>query len=224
MNETRLIEQQSAEVHVPPPSRPAGFMPAKRLVQAVFALFVLPRLMAYWIARLLMGRRALSASSESIARIPGLRGVYMRQAFYRQTLEHCGQDTYFGWLSVFSMAEARVGNRVYIGRYCSLGYADLGDEALLADGVQVLSGGREHDQAADAEATIHQQGQSYRRVRIGRGAWIGAGAIIMADVGDGAIVGAGSVVNRPLPDRCVAVGAPARVIKTISTDQPTSTD
>jgi acetyltransferase-like isoleucine patch superfamily enzyme len=193
-------------------------------VQFLFLLLALPRLMAYAIGRAVLGRQALSSSSESIARVPGLRGVYMRQAFYCQTLAHCGQDVYFGWLSAFSMPEARIGERVYIGRNCSIGFADIGDEALLADGVQILSGGHEHNSATEDGATIHQQGQSYYRVRIGRGAWIGAGAIIMADVGEGTVVGAGSVVNRPLPDHCVAAGVPARVIKSISVNPPVNQD
>ncbi len=43
---------------------------------------------------------------------------------------------------------------------------------------------------------MHDQDQTYRCVCIGRGAWIGAGAIIMADVGEKAIIGAGAVVTR----------------------------
>jgi acetyltransferase-like isoleucine patch superfamily enzyme len=202
-------------IRVAPASRPTGFMLAKRGIQAIFTVLALPRLISYWISRMLLGRRSFGASSESIARTPGLRGVYLRQAFYRHTLEQCGQDVYFGWLSVLSMPEARVGDRAFIGRFCSIGFAEIAEEALLADGVQILSGGREHDQALAPGESIQEQGQSYSRVRIGRGAWIGAGAIIMADVGEGTIVGAGAVVNRPLPSHCVAVGAPARVIKTL---------
>jgi len=209
------VMPDATEIHVLPSQRPPGFVPAKRAIQGIFTLLALPRLVIHGICRLLLGRRAFSAASESIARKPGLRGVYLRQAFYRQTLEHCGQDIYFGWLSVFSMPEARVGKKAYIGRFCSIGFADIEDEVLLADGVQILSGGQEHTQAGSEAGTIHQQGQSYRRVRIGRGAWIGAGAIVMADVGAGTIVGAGAVVNRPLPERCVAVGTPARVIKSL---------
>jgi acetyltransferase-like isoleucine patch superfamily enzyme len=51
-------------------------------------------------------------------------------------------------------------------------------------------------------------------VRVGQGAWIGNGAIVMADVGRDAIVGAGAVVTTPIPDRAIAVGVPARVIRT----------
>ena len=47
------------------------------------------------------------------------------------------------------------------------------------------------------------------------GAHIGIGAIIMPGVtiGEGAIIGAGSVVTKDIPPYCVAVGAPAKVIK-----------
>ncbi|MCE9556459.1 MAG: acyltransferase [Planctomycetes bacterium] len=202
-----------AEVRVSPPQRTSGFKLAKRGVQGLFTLLAVPRLVAYWIFQRLLGRRAFGSSSESIARVPGLRGVYLRQAFYRRTLVQCGQDVYFGWQSVFSMPEAKVGERAYIGRFCSIGYADIGEGALLADGVQILSGGHEHEESADPHGVIQDQAQSYRCVRIGAGAWIGASAVIMADVGAGCIVGAGAVVNRPLPDHCVAVGVPARIVK-----------
>jgi acetyltransferase-like isoleucine patch superfamily enzyme len=203
-----VVESDSAE-------RSERFLMAKRCLQAAFALAVLPRLASYAIALAVLGRRAFGASSESIARIPGLRGVYARQAFYRRTLAHCGPDVYFGWMSVFSMHEARVGQRVFIGRFCSLGFADLGDEVMLADGVQVLSGGREHTRD-DPSASIQSQRQSYQRVRIGRGSWIGAGAIVMADVGEHCIIGAGAVVNKPIPDHSLAVGVPARVVKSLA--------
>lgn len=51
-------------------------------------------------------------------------------------------------------------------------------------------------------------------VRIGSGAWIGENVcIIAANVGKNAIIGANSVVTKDIPDYCVAVGIPARVIK-----------
>ena len=52
-------------------------------------------------------------------------------------------------------------------------------------------------------------------VEIKDGAWIGGGAIILPGVtiGKNSIVGAGSVVNCSIPDDCVAVGNPCRVIK-----------
>lgn len=55
----------------------------------------------------------------------------------------------------------------------------------------------------------------YKPVVINDGAHIGIGSIIMPGVtiGKGAVVGAGSVVTRDVPDYSVAVGVPAKVIK-----------
>ena len=52
-------------------------------------------------------------------------------------------------------------------------------------------------------------------IHIKQGAHIGIGAIIMPGVtiGKGAIIGAGAVVTKDIPDYCVAVGVPAKVIK-----------
>lgn len=194
------------------PARRPSFVALKRCVQFVFCVLVLPRLAWHKIGEVTLGVRAFSGASESIAKIPGMRGVYSRQAFYRRTLQACGLDCYFGWNSVFSMREAQLGDRVYIGRFCSLGYAQIESDSMLADGVQVLSGGREHG-TDETEANMHDQGQSYCPVRIGHACWIGANAVIMADVGANSIVGAGAVVNKPIPKDSVAVGVPARVVK-----------
>ncbi len=52
-------------------------------------------------------------------------------------------------------------------------------------------------------------------VVVKEGAWIGANSIILPGVtiGKNSVVGAGSVVTKSIPDYCVAVGNPARVIK-----------
>ncbi|MDR2054386.1 MAG: acyltransferase [Desulfovibrio sp.] len=52
-------------------------------------------------------------------------------------------------------------------------------------------------------------------VVIGDYAWIGMNSLILKGVtiGEGAVVGAGSVVCRDVPPRCLAAGAPARVIR-----------
>lgn len=56
---------------------------------------------------------------------------------------------------------------------------------------------------------------------IKQGAWIGAGASIMAGVtiGKYAIVGAASVVTHDVGDYEVVVGSPAKVIKTLDADK-----
>ena len=51
---------------------------------------------------------------------------------------------------------------------------------------------------------------------LGNDVWLGAHVIVLKGVtiGDGAVIGAGSVVTRDVPPRSVAVGSPARVVKT----------
>lgn len=52
-------------------------------------------------------------------------------------------------------------------------------------------------------------------IRIGDGTWIGTHCAIIGDVhiGRNCVIGANSVVTHDVPDYCVAVGAPARIIK-----------
>jgi len=51
-------------------------------------------------------------------------------------------------------------------------------------------------------------------VNIGAGAWICQGVVICpgVNIGRNAVVGANSVVCTDIPDECVAVGAPARIV------------
>ena len=187
-------------------------MAIKRFVQGLFSLWITPRLFTLWLMSKLIGDQAYLHACESIAKVPGLWGVYCRAAFYKRTLSKCGRDVYVGWLSTFSMSQASLGEGAYIGRRCSVGFADIGAQVMLADGVQILSGGREHGLASTEDETHKDQPLEFRRVRIGYGAWLGTNTVIMADVGDHAVVGAGAVVTKPVPEHAIAVGVPARVI------------
>lgn len=51
-------------------------------------------------------------------------------------------------------------------------------------------------------------------VEIGEGSWLGENVCVLGvNVGKHCVIGANSVVTKNIPDYCVAVGAPARVIK-----------
>jgi acetyltransferase-like isoleucine patch superfamily enzyme len=203
-------------VRVMTPERSAWARIGKRLVLMVFTVLAFPYRIMYVMGSWVWGKdRSFLQSAEWIAGIPGMLGVYFRVAFYRMTLSRMDEDCYIGWLSTFSMPQTSLGKQVYVGRRCTIGFAEIGDRALLADGVQVLSGGNEHT-LAPAGIDPQQTEQVFQRVRIGKGAWIGTNAIIMADIGEGAVIGAGAVVTKPVPPRTVAVGVPAHVIKQLS--------
>ncbi len=158
-------------------------------------------------------RRAFTASSERLAGLPGMWGLYTRHAFYQRVLEQVGENVHFGYMSLLSKPQASIGDRVYIGRFCTLGLAHLGNDVMLSDSVQILSGAHQHGNGQPQKAGTHRdQPQQYQPIQIGQGAWIGAGAIIMADVGEHAIVGAGAVVTRPVAAHSRVVGSPAKPI------------
>jgi virginiamycin A acetyltransferase len=175
----------------------------------------IPSMVGYLVGIRLLGKeRAFALTSERLAIRGGLLGIYMRQAFYRYTTGGVGRDVCFGFMSVFSKPTVRIGQRVYIGRFCSIGWAELQDDVMLADGVQILSGRHQHGTGSRAGGPLRDNEQVYECVTIGRGSWIGAGAIVMADVGPGAVVAAGAVVVKPVPAGARVGGVPAKSLGT----------
>ncbi|MFF2331766.1 MULTISPECIES: sugar O-acetyltransferase [unclassified Streptomyces] len=59
--------------------------------------------------------------------------------------------------------------------------------------------------------------EAAKPITIGDNVWLGGGAIVCPGVtiGDNSVVGAGAVVTRDIPANSVAVGNPARVVKSI---------
>lgn len=185
---------------------------AKALVAALCRLTVLPAYVAYRItAAFVPADKAFHGASQRAALWPGIVGEYRRREFYRMTLEECSDDCCLSFGTIFSKRGARVGKRVYVGTHCNLGLVTLGDDVLLASGVDVLSGSGQHH-FEDPDKPVREQGGEFKRVSIGFDTWIGNKTVVMADVGSQCVVGAGSIVTGPLPDRSIAVGAPARVV------------
>lgn len=153
-----------------------------------------------------------SIFSQMYASAPGIPGDYLRIAFYKLTLAECSLSSRIQFGSFFAHSTARIGSGVYIGSYCILGRTAIGDRTQIASGVQILSGGHQHSRDESGRIQGSEHGV-FAPVIVGADCWVGAAAIIMADVGDGSTIGAGSVVSRPIPPGSVAVGSPARVIK-----------
>ena len=196
---------------------PSGTNPAKEAAKAVARLValvaVLPVLVIFWLNSLLVGRnRALEGATQLLSLCPGITGQYLRRAFLQRVLARCHHSALVEFGTLFSQAGAVLDENVYVGPRCQLGLVRLERDVLLAANVQIPSGGKTH-YFDDPTKPIREQGGERKVVTVGAGAWVGTGAIILADVGAGTVVAAGAVVTRPLPPNVIAGGVPAKVIR-----------
>ena len=109
----------------------------------------------------------------------------------------------------------KIGNNVFINSNSLLmarGGITIEDDVMIAANVQLLS--NNHDE-------YDRQVLTCKPIHIKKGAWIGAGASILPGVtiGENAIVGAGAILTKDVGDCEVAVGIPARVVKTLDKDK-----
>lgn len=125
-----------------------------------------------------------------------------------------------GWLACDPLtgnekASLTIGDGTYIGRYChiySTSKIEIGRKVLMADKVYLSD--NLHGHTAVNLPVIDQPIQQVNPVFIGDGAWLGENVcVIGASVGKNSVIGANSVVTKDIPDFCVAVGAPAVIIK-----------
>lgn len=112
------------------------------------------------------------------------------------------------------LINVKLGDRAFLNYNCFIENGNsitIGNNSCLAPFVRILT-------------TTHQIGNSDRRVgrscvrlpvKIGDGAWIGAGATILPGVtiGDGCVIGAGAIVHRDCEPNGLYVGVPARRVK-----------
>lgn len=91
---------------------------------------------------------------------------------------------------------ARIGARAILNHRCSLDHdAEVSEDAHLAPGV--LTGGY---------------------ARVGARSWIGLGTVLRdrVEIGADSFIGAGSLVLKSIPDRALAYGQPARVVRALA--------
>jgi acetyltransferase-like isoleucine patch superfamily enzyme len=119
-------------------------------------------------------------------------------------------------------------SHIKIGRHCIIGESAIirgqggvviGDNVIIAPHVQIMAVDHVFD---DPTRPIIEQGIRALGIEIEDNAWIGSGAIILDGVriGRGAVVGAGAVVTRDVPPHTVVAGVPARVLRRIRRPRP----
>jgi maltose O-acetyltransferase len=119
---------------------------------------------------------------------------------------------------LYGGGEISIGESSYMGRHCLIdaaaGYkVRIGSHCAISHFVAIYTENRRADQDFSKSIEL-EQGD----VMIGDYCWIGYGVFIKQGVtiGKNCVIGAHSVVISDIPDYSIAVGAPAKVVKTIS--------
>lgn len=178
----------------------------------MFVILIVPLITIFVVTPKTSKRAMFSSISQFISLFPGKSGSMLRIAFYSITMKRCKNvgNIYFGTL--FSDPDTELYDNVYIGPQCNIGKCIIGKDTLIASGVHILSGKKQHG-FDDIDTPIQQQAGSYEKITIGKDCWIGNGAIIMANIGDKCIVAAGTVVVKDIAPLSVVGGNPHKIIK-----------
>ena len=106
-----------------------------------------------------------------------------------------------------------------IGKNCKLGSCTIDPSHCfhITIGDNVTFGPRVHILAHDASTHVFLGYTRVANVSIGSNVFIGAYSIVMPGVtiGDNVVIGAGSIVTRDIPANSVAIGSPAKVVKSL---------
>lgn len=109
-----------------------------------------------------------------------------------------------------------IGDNVHIAAFERV---EIGDNCLMASKIFIsdcshgsYGGGTE---ASDPCSDPNKRTLSASPVSVGNNVWIGENVCILSGVsiGDGVVIGANSVVTKSLPSNVIAVGIPARILK-----------
>lgn len=124
------------------------------------------------------------------------------------------------WLAAIPLVRGRkcileIGDGTKIGHFNHI-YATkkicIGKKVLTADKVYISD--NLHGYEDINKPIIDQPIKQLKEVIIDDGTWIGENVcVIGAKVGKNCVIGANSVVTKDIPDYCIAVGAPAKIIK-----------
>lgn len=115
-----------------------------------------------------------------------------------------------------------IGENVQINDYVHISALEevrIGNNVLIAGNVYISDNSHGfygyNDCCSSPYTPPKERDYTIKPVKIGDNVWIGEGVIVLpgVSIGFGSIIGAHAVVTRDIPEKCIAVGSPAKVIK-----------
>ncbi len=122
------------------------------------------------------------------------------------------------WITGSAPARIRIGGGTFLNlgvMVAAFSLVEIGAHCMFANGCFVTDADHRYD---DPARPVPCQGFTTKGpTRVGDNVWCGANVVITSGVtvGERCVIGANAVVTRDLPPRSVAVGAPARVVKSV---------
>ncbi|UUX60391.1 acyltransferase [Glutamicibacter halophytocola] len=109
-----------------------------------------------------------------------------------------------------------IGNDVTTTSMCVVSAVE-GATVTFGNDVMIASGNQFRSDDGHPIFDIHtgKRINPARDITIGNHVWFGAQAVALAGatVGDGSVIGFRSIVTKPIPNNCVAVGSPAKIVR-----------
>ena len=118
-----------------------------------------------------------------------------RTRLHRMRGINIGKNVYIGYDVVF--------DRIHPKCITIEDYAEIGDRCIISV----------HSRGTVPLRDLYPR--TVKPVKIGMGAWIAPGSIIIqgVEIGEKSVIGTGSVVTKSIPPNSLAVGVPAKVVK-----------
>lgn len=149
----------------------------------------------------------------SYTRVFGSVSKKFRGFCARLILKDCGQNINIEKGAEFG-ASIKIGNNSGIGKNSIVGnFTEIGDNVMMGEGCYIYT--RNHKIERTDIPMCEQGFDEYEPVIISDDVWIGARVTILpgSQIGKGAVIGAGAVVTGKVPEYAVVGGVPAKVIK-----------
>lgn len=148
-----------------------------------------------------MDRADLEGISAVVRELLGTEGAFINPPFY------CDYGSHI-----------KVGKNFFANYNCTIidvAAVTIGDNCQMAPNVAIYTAG--HPVYPSVRNSSYEYGKA---VTIGDNVWLGGNTVVCPGVhiGSNVVIGAGSVVTRDIPDWCVAVGNPCRVLRRITDD------